>query len=74
MLLLCDSVCAMASKDARKLSGKIALITGGSRGIGKAISTANVQKGAHVFICARRYIVLKRAIAYIRSTGGEVRG
>ena len=74
MLLLCDSVCAMASKDARKLSGKIALITGGSRGIGKAIATAYVQKGAHVFICARRDIDLQRAIADIRATGGEVRG
>jgi NAD(P)-dependent dehydrogenase (short-subunit alcohol dehydrogenase family) len=74
MELLCDSVYAMASKDARKLSGKIALITGGSRGIGKAIATVYVQKGAHVFICARRDSDLQRAIADIRATGGEVRG
>ena len=74
MELLCDSVYAMASKDARKLSGKIALITGASRGIGRAIATAYAQEGADVFICARRDTDLQRAIADIRATGGEVRG
>jgi len=64
----------MASKDARKLSGKIALITGASRGIGRAIATAYAQEGADVFICARRDTDLQRAIADIRATGGEVRG
>jgi NAD(P)-dependent dehydrogenase (short-subunit alcohol dehydrogenase family) len=74
MLLLCDSVCAMASKEEGKLSGKIALITGGSRGIGKAIATAYAQEGANVFICSRRDSDLQRAIADIRATGGEARG
>jgi NAD(P)-dependent dehydrogenase (short-subunit alcohol dehydrogenase family) len=64
----------MASKEKGKLSGKIALITGASRGIGKAIATAYAQEGAGVFICARRDTDLQRAIADICATDGEACG
>ncbi len=36
-----------------KLDGKIALITGGTSGIGLATSRCFVQEGAHVFITGR---------------------
>jgi NAD(P)-dependent dehydrogenase (short-subunit alcohol dehydrogenase family) len=36
-----------------KLKGKIALITGASQGLGKAIASAFIQEGAQVAICAR---------------------
>jgi len=54
------------------LEGKVALITGGSRGIGKAIAMAYAREGAKLFICARRATELKKTAAEIRSIGGEV--
>lgn len=55
-----------------KLARQVALISGGSRGIGKAIAMAYAREGARVFICARKKADLKRAAQEIRSTGGEV--
>ena len=55
-----------------RLIGKRALVTGGSRGIGKAIAMAYAREGAKVFICAREKTDLKKTVAEIRSSGGEV--
>jgi NAD(P)-dependent dehydrogenase (short-subunit alcohol dehydrogenase family) len=64
----------MASKGEQKLTGKVALITGGSRGIGKAVAAAYAREGAGVFVCARGDADLNRAVADIRTIGGAVHG
>lgn len=44
-----------------KLAGKVALVTGGSTGIGLAIAQEFVAQGAHVFITGRREAELAKA-------------
>jgi NAD(P)-dependent dehydrogenase (short-subunit alcohol dehydrogenase family) len=51
-----------------KLAGKIALVTGGSAGIGLGIAKRFAEEGAQVFITGRRQSQLDKAIA---SIGGE---
>jgi NAD(P)-dependent dehydrogenase (short-subunit alcohol dehydrogenase family) len=52
-----------------KLNGKVAVITGGSSGIGLATAKRFVQEGAHVYITGRRRSELDKAAAEI---GGKV--
>jgi NAD(P)-dependent dehydrogenase (short-subunit alcohol dehydrogenase family) len=54
------------------LAGKVAIVTGGSRGIGFAVAQRLVREGAHVAICARDQSRLERTAEELRSTGGTV--
>jgi NAD(P)-dependent dehydrogenase (short-subunit alcohol dehydrogenase family) len=47
------------------LSGKTAIVTGGSKGIGKAIAAAFVAAGANVMLSSRKAEQLQRAVAEI---------
>jgi 3-oxoacyl-[acyl-carrier protein] reductase len=50
------------------LSGKVAIVTGSSRGLGLAAATALAQEGASVVLCARGEETLTKSAAAIQST------
>ena len=57
------------------LTGKTAVVTGASKGIGFAIADALLEQGANVFVCARDKSELRRAIEQLSQHGhaeGEV--
>ena len=56
----------MSNNHGQKLAGKIAVITGGSSGIGLATAKRFVEEGAHVVITGRREKELKEAAAFIK--------
>ncbi|HEX2466869.1 MAG TPA: SDR family NAD(P)-dependent oxidoreductase [Solirubrobacterales bacterium] len=51
--------------------GKVALITGGGTGIGRAPATAFAETGARVVICGRRQDPLSDALAQLEQDGAE---
>ena len=53
------------------LKGKVAAVTGGTNGIGRATALRLAQEGAKVAICARRQEPLDKTAAEIRKTGAE---
>jgi NAD(P)-dependent dehydrogenase (short-subunit alcohol dehydrogenase family) len=54
------------------LSGKVALVTGGSRGLGKDMALAMAEKGARVVICSRKQENLDLAADEFRKRGLEL--
>ena len=55
----------------RRLAGKVALVTGASRGIGRAVALAYALEGAHVILAARSVGALEEVDDEIRAAGGN---
>jgi NAD(P)-dependent dehydrogenase (short-subunit alcohol dehydrogenase family) len=58
-------------KSAPRLAGRLALITGATRGIGRAVALAYAKEGAHVILTGRTAGALEEVDDEIRATGGN---
>lgn len=54
------------------LSGKVAIVTGASRGLGRAIALGLVSAGARMVVGSRQVAQLDSVVEAITSGGGEV--
>ena len=54
------------------LENKVAIVTGGSEGIGFGIASALAEKGVHVYLVARTESKLEAAKDKIQEQGGKV--
>src|SRR5262245_23457287 len=54
-----------------RFAGRIALVTGASRGIGEAIARRLAAEGARVIAAARSEEALERVVAEIGAAGGQ---
>jgi NAD(P)-dependent dehydrogenase (short-subunit alcohol dehydrogenase family) len=61
----------MMGQDLFNLAGRVALVTGGSKGLGKAMARALAQAGADVVICSRHEDELKPALNEILDGTGR---
>lgn len=61
-------------KELFDLTGKTAIVTGGSRGIGVEMAEALAEAGANLMLCARREEWLNETVEVFRARGFSVKG
>ncbi|MBW8056424.1 MAG: 3-oxoacyl-[acyl-carrier-protein] reductase [candidate division NC10 bacterium] len=54
------------------LHGKVAVVTGGSRGIGRAVASALAREGVAVTLCARDRVAVEKVAAELEGSGAQV--
>lgn len=62
-----------ASRSGEALIGKVVVVTGASRGIGRAVALECVRRGARVVLAARHEDALQQVADEVRQLGGEAR-
>ena len=58
--------------NSKKLSGRVAIVTGASRGVGRAVAVRFAREGARVVICSRTPKDVEAVAKEIRRDGGDV--